>query len=740
MATNNGNQLKKKLYFLNQEYRPGMVYQQLPSEPYEAVIGIDVGHGECMAYIYYKTSKGDWIPESLYVTEDRERYIPSYIAYYGEQIVIGKDAKDLSCVITDIKQEPKDWGKPSADGRHTNKKILQDFITGLWKNIRSKNELVRSIQPKKLLITVGCPASHSWTDLEYMGSYVDLVKTATGYPNVVILPESTAAIMTPIYSKLNIDVSSGVAVYDLGSSTIDFTYILMGKVLFTASLRLGGYDIDKAMLRKVAKDNTFPMDDVNSMKYSTARTKLRFVKESFYNSGKIPKEESVDITMELDFCVSKEILDHLQGHEDENTALLDMILQSHNMESLHIAPKRLEDICNRLQDAREEFLLSRKPVFRSIVVKVPLNYNVDTEMMRCVLEEDTTVSSQLEPPYKGLSWLDCVDKFFEKTHDRIMVRGLPCNAVILTGGTSKITEVQQIADQYYPGKRRGGETDTEKIDTASSVAKGLCLVKGHESQAAEQLQALKKDIKKAAVPFYDVFCENFAKEKLFDRIWNVSLMAIRNMNDGNAHTEDELRAEMNKLVAPGSVFMDQIRFDLRRYVRGFMRQKIQLSITDADESSCVDVIQEKTNMLAKEVYQVEAGSLPELPSNLVDTMAQTMDTQSIEKLIHATGVNMSYTAKRLAVKFLHRGFGKFFRHMRAIFSSALSPAEISDIVKTLSDPQIKEFERKNLGWDISLELKKMEILRDSFIGLVEQQLEVALGIVLFELFEEYTSL
>ncbi|MBQ6685709.1 MAG: hypothetical protein IJM99_06345, partial [Firmicutes bacterium] len=65
------------LHYLNQNYQSGLVFQQLEKIDYKMVVGIDVGHGECMAYVYRK--KDDtWEPEALHVNSDYETKIPSY--------------------------------------------------------------------------------------------------------------------------------------------------------------------------------------------------------------------------------------------------------------------------------------------------------------------------------------------------------------------------------------------------------------------------------------------------------------------------------------------------------------------------------------------------------------------------------------------------------------------------------------------------------------------------------------
>ncbi|MBR6499993.1 MAG: rod shape-determining protein, partial [Firmicutes bacterium] len=247
------------LYYLNQNYQPGLVFKQLEKINYKMVVGIDVGHGECMAYVYRKKDD-QWEPEPLHVNSDYETKIPSYIAYDDNgNPIIGKGVSSVSGFHVYFKQEPSEWNKKPDDDAPTYKQLMKDYISVVWNNIWTYNDIfhnvVNPVTKDDILVVIGCPASGSWTKPEAMQEYVDLTKAATGCTKVMILAESTAAIMTPIYLKKVVDLGNGVAIYDFGSSTLDFTYILMGKVLLTASIPLGGSDVDRAMLRYILREN-----------------------------------------------------------------------------------------------------------------------------------------------------------------------------------------------------------------------------------------------------------------------------------------------------------------------------------------------------------------------------------------------------------------------------------------------------------------------------------------------------
>ena len=737
----------KKLYYLNQEFVPGMVFGNLQESCYEMVVGLDIGHGECMAYVYHKNSQGEWVSEPLAVTPSGDRHIPSYIAYVEGRPIIGSDATGIRGGLqVYFKKEPSQWGKPSADRVHTYGDLMEDYISVLWKNILSKNETVRECEMEKVLIAVGCPASASWTEPRYMQEYVALTARATGYTHVTILPESTAAIMTPIYSKREVDLQRGVAIYDLGSSTLDFTYILMGRILIAASLPLGGSDIDQAMLRYVAEENDRNLGDGASADLAPAHTKMRLAKEQFYNTGEAEQdEESLNVGRELDYYMDSVFLDALLETMGEmniseipeealNKATLSLILSSHDMEDVRLSLKARKELYKKLSDARNMFLESGIPAAHKITVTMTLDYALDREMMNSVVWCDTAVSAnKLEEPYAGLSWGSCVAKFFERTKDAVGCRALPCDTVILTGGTSKVTAVREIAEKYYPGKISSEE------DPSASVAKGLCLAKGHEVGAAEQLAALKTELKTELEPHFLRLCSGFARGDLFDRVWDKLVAATDKLDDGNDHEFTQFRQKIANYTANNPTFVAALKDDLGAYITDYMDPRTwQLETIP----HCSQIIREKANALAREVYHVEATTLPEVPTELITSAARAFDEKVVSAVIRET--NLALYVQRIAVDFLYSrdhsflsGITRVLDHIRVSFNTTLNAGECRDMARAMADPDTKENCREKMGSKFSEVLKSSQTFRDAFNTLAEEQLETAVGIVLFEIFEEY---
>lgn len=421
-----------ELHYLNREYEPGAVFNNLSGIGYDMVVGLDIGHGECMAYIYHKNSLGEWVADPLTVTKGGETHIPSYIAYgKDKKPIIGSDAAGLSGLQVYFKRDPSWWKTLSDDGEHTYDQLMKDFISTLWKTIVRKNDIFENIEKTgsrdKVLITVGCPASGSWTEQEKMEEYKTLVADATGYDNTAILPESNGAIMAAINAG-DFDLSLGVAIYDLGSSTLDFTYILMGKVLITASIPLGGSDIDKAMLRYIAKENDVKLGDMNSRDLAIPHTDMRRDKEHFYNTDQADMiQKTTNVQRVLYNCVNEDVLlavlgemgiprnnaltleEQLSGLQDDviNKAMLDLFLETNGMKGVNIDPDEEEEAYTKLSQAREEFFAQEgsTPVNVTISISQTMKCALKKAMMNEVIWKDTQVAqNKLDGPYTGLSW------------------------------------------------------------------------------------------------------------------------------------------------------------------------------------------------------------------------------------------------------------------------------------------------------------------------------------------------
>lgn len=738
-----------KLHYLNQEYKPGAVFDNLSGIEYDMVVGLDIGHGECMAYIYHKNSLGEWVADPLTVTEGGETHIPSYIAY-GEdkKPIIGSAAAALSGLQVYFKRDPGWWETLSDDGEHTYGRLMKDFISTLWKTIVRKNDIFEDIEKTrsqdKVLITVGCPASGSWTEQEKMEEYKALVAGATGYNNTAILPESNGAIMAAI-SAGNFDLSLGVAIYDLGSSTLDFTYILMGKVLITASIPLGGSDIDKAMLRYIAKENDVKLGDMNSRDLAIPHTDMRRDKEHFYNTDRADMiEKTTNVQRVLYNCVDEKVLLAVLGkmgiprdytlslekqlsglqENDINKAMLELFLVSHDMQGVNITPKTRKDIYKKLSQARTDFFAQGGSTSVNVTITITqiMLYALDKDMMDEVIWEDKEVAqNKLGAPYTGLSWGGCVEKFFEVTKESIELGGYPCDTVVLTGGTSKVAAVEEIAGKHYPGPCKV----IKEPDPSASVAKGLCLAKGYELGAKEQVEKLKNELHNEMEPYFEQLCQDFGKGGLYDLFWDKFFLAAGDINDGLDHQHDEFGNAVQDRIQEDDTFVDRLQNKLNQYIADYIGGE-----------AISNIIADKANTLSQNVFKVGVMTLPKIPANLISSAFLNFDKDTVSMLVDNIwfGIRM----QRMAIDHRHSGVLNGLLKIGAFFSDTISASQCRAMVEAMSEPGAKEntLYRDKLGGELGGSLKFSEEFKNAFLKLIDEQFEIAVGIVLFQIFEK----
>jgi len=755
------------LHYLNQTYQPGLVFQQLEKINYKMVVGIDVGHGECMAYVYRKKDN-TWEPEPLYVNSDYETKIPSYIAYDATgNPIIGKGVSNVSGFYVYFKQEPSKWDKNQDDGAPNYKQLMGDYISVLWNNIWTYNDdifqnVVNPVTKDDILLVIGCPASGSWTEPDHMKKYVELTKEATGCKNVMILAESTAAIMTPIYAQKVVNLNHGVAIYDFGSSTLDFTYILMGRVLLTASIPLGGSDVDRAMLRYILRENGTDAQNIDQQSKNACYTKLRTLKETFYNTNQMDlTEEDLVINRKLHYYLSDEVLevlltkmevsfegkelkqifDYFDDTEEEraNEIMLGLILQHHELMDLQLSTKKRKEIYKELSIARSDYLKYEVSGQYSISVVERIPYTVDKEMMQFVIEKDKTVSmNKLDASYgyKDKSWKDCVEQFFENTKNSIGTN--PCGTVILTGGTSRITDVHQIARVKYGDQ----VTIHAEPNPSSTVAKGLCLAKGHEVSAAEKIEQAKKNLNEKTRGYFPAFCEGFGKGKLFDYVWAGLIRSLNELqremkNDvSEITTYSELKHAIETKLSNDVHLQTAVKKEFTAYVADYMDPK---KWDNRKKPHCTELTRDKANELALDIYGTQATMVPQISVNMITSLAGGIDDAVLLRIVQET--SLARVAQKIVVDHMYTdqkvlgGLKRFAKKISLTFDSKITLLDVMDMHATLMGVANKEKYRQALGYQFGWGLQHSDAFQGIFEDLINQQFEVAVGIILFQVFD-----
>lgn len=640
-------------------FQPGMLYDHLTASQYDIVVGLDFGHGETVAYKYYlepDTKSGGKKPVYRNVKMDYKgsAAIPTYIHCDASgRVVIGKEAADESGFHQHFKQSPKRWDTPV--GGRTARELMRDFIGTLWQSILIYDDTIKeALANGTLLLAVGCPSGGDWTTEESMRAYGELVREATGCAYVEIFPESAAAIMANIHSVMMRTgedqpgyTGCGVAIYDFGSSTLDFTYVYMGRVIFNLSVDLGGSQIDEAMLRKLLADNGLTEGDIPAGQRDSVLAQIRGHKEDFYPREKLSR-----------------LLVNLTSTDEDDENLLDCL------------------------------------------------YVLNKDFMHEVLWEDRKIHIRNETyRNRGLSWGECCREFVADTCK--LISQYPCEAVVLTGGTSFVTDTVEICRDTYK-KAFPNAAFSPEADRGVSVAKGLCYAKSVESRSAEEIGTVRNSLKTAFRKEYDQLLKNVA-ESIFDEIWAVTSGVYAELaQDGQPHHKDEINIRIDSRIHYSEALNERIG-----QVYGIhLRESL---------SSCQEVVLEKVNGLSKTIYNTALENLPQLPP-ITDI--------DVENVMHDLTIGKLYLTVPL------QEIAEFIRVLLWLPDAWVDKAgnvshdRLMEIVRERQDDAKKEKSRKKNVRDIEKSLRKDGDLRADFDARVDEQFEIALGKITFLLYEQ----
>ncbi len=332
-----------------------------PDKKYTAVLAIDFGHGETTAYFLTIEEIVDESDENAkkktVYDEDRlnitknAKAIPTRIGFVGTTTFIGSEAEDnCNNFYQYFKRHP---GKKRADGKNagnwsdyapnkasqtekTYKELTEDYFREVFRsvldNLSDDNALKKAYKDGTLLVSVGCPASAEWLNADAQKAFKDLISKAITDPEgkiatplVTIVPESTAALMAGMVNKNattdKIDISRGIIIFDMGSSTIDVTFILPGGKIITKSLRKGGSHIDWLIFITALRISELCQNDITDEEKPDLLVKMRKIKEAFYNNPAIHKKIT-DLSRKNPFYLNKEFMNEVWGSQ-EGQALLE---------------------------------------------------------------------------------------------------------------------------------------------------------------------------------------------------------------------------------------------------------------------------------------------------------------------------------------------------------------------------------------------------------------------------------
>lgn len=247
------------------------------------VVGIDFGHGETSAAICeleWDKSASHQLAEVKDIDIDRaarKKVIPSAICRVNGKLYIGDEAfehtTDNDGIRICFKQRPH-----SLDGEA--EMLMCDYMKAVYNRILENDD---RLSPDNHIVYIARPSG--WTDSEAKELYRQIAVQA-GIPLADLTSESRAAIF---YAKTpNIgfakEISRGGLVFDLGSSTLDFTHLSDNESAIDFGYDLGASKIDDVIYHRMILKSDGVQEFINSYPEYTdsLRFKARKFKENAY--------------------------------------------------------------------------------------------------------------------------------------------------------------------------------------------------------------------------------------------------------------------------------------------------------------------------------------------------------------------------------------------------------------------------------------------------------------------------
>lgn len=202
-------------------------------------IGIDIGDGESCVCILPHTSQIE--PRPVAVT-GRKSFLSAIAEDETGNTVIGMDAVNMGAVKGFSVRFKSKFLSDEQDSRWK----MKSFLEGIYGVLAREHRLDGDTS-----ISVGCPAG--WKE-QTRAEYLEMIRDA-GFSNARLVSESRAAFLYAKYSRsIQMDptlIEDSALVIDIGSSTLDFAYVLNGRetdVGTFGEVYLGGGAIDEALL------------------------------------------------------------------------------------------------------------------------------------------------------------------------------------------------------------------------------------------------------------------------------------------------------------------------------------------------------------------------------------------------------------------------------------------------------------------------------------------------------------
>lgn len=477
----------------------------------KAVMGLDIGDGDSVAYIRLLTEK-DNKPVSLSLHKSRDQQVePSAVAKSKSGVItIGEDAGEKREFAINFKRSPGNWNSISPLGVPY-RQHMSDYIRGvsetILQNSSNRSGGMRQVimqdskgdmhwKKEEVLLVVGCPASVIWKGKERRREYEELISETTGISNVMVTEESRAA----VYSLFEIDnlsakinLQAGVLVLDFGSSTADATYVLPGKKAIHISWELGAAKIEEAMLEYILKSDK--------------------ARKTFANQA--------------ENCGKNQIY---RGH-DQNHA----IFQLRRSKEAYFDGKLGEDSTPKnvkisIINEDGDYLIDKNG---DSVESLDIPYTVTKAMMHDALEEyEFSVNKDGNPVSHG-TWKENCRQFLNDVKQTLEREKLPLQTVVVTGGGSQMKGVVgDLCNKAFPGKVVPSDTPSH------SVVKGLVTIAYNEVYAPEVRDEAMANIRSAAEKNIGDMIDEIAKN-LSEKAYDNTIAALKALMKAHGYADTD---------------------------------------------------------------------------------------------------------------------------------------------------------------------------------------------------------
>lgn len=289
--------------------------EDLDKKRYEYIIGIDLGHGETSAALcslQWDTPVGQLASTTDLDMGGNKKVVPSAItilddgtAYIGDS-AFNSDVLKKADVHVCFKKAPHDMNAEDE-------KLMIRFMREVYRYIRENNSAI--LTDNNHLVYIATPSG--W-DKETQKLYMQMAKVA-GLPIAGVTKESRAAFVRAQHdttSGIGKNIEKGAIVFDMGSSTLDFTYMEKGG----NRLIDFGYDCGASFIEKTMYKQQKEKDEVIQ---NFERKYPRLAAVLLFEARKVKEQVYFDPTSKVKKTINlDEIAEDDEDFEDERYRML----------------------------------------------------------------------------------------------------------------------------------------------------------------------------------------------------------------------------------------------------------------------------------------------------------------------------------------------------------------------------------------------------------------------------------